>query len=463
MSKLLIPQEWNPREWQLPVIDRVMSSQRLSVFMGMGMGKTSATMTALDVLSQFNNDMYPVLVIAPKKVAMNVWPSEHKLWNHLCHLKVIPIIGSLEERSSALMYKADIYTINYENVEWLVRYLRNKWPFKTVICDESVKLKSFRTRQGGKRAQALAARAKFTKYWFNLTGEPAPNGLQDLWGPQWFIDFGDALEPSYTKYTDKYFTKGYNGFSLDLLPGADKEIAEKIKPSSITIRAEDYFQLDKPVIVKRNVALSYKAIEGYKKLERELFADLLSGRITATNAADKTMKCLQYASGAVYTPNSSTGWDEVHDEKLDALDSIIAEANGEPIVVAYHFKSDLARIVKRFPEAVILKSKKDEDNWNSGKIQILLAHPMSAGHGLNLQYGGRRLVFFTHWWALDPHNQIIERLGPMRQFQAGLKRLVYIYYIVASETIDELVIGRRDSKRDVQELLKEYMALKGRM
>jgi SNF2-related domain len=459
LSKLITPKEFDPREWQPPVISRAVSLNRLSILMGMGMGKTVSILTAVDIIANITEDVFPILVVAPKKVAINVWPYEHLNWKHLRHLRVSAITGGLDSRITALSVKADIYSINYENIPWLVKYLGTKWPFRCVICDESIKLKSFRTRQGGSRAAALGARAVYTKYWYNLTGEPCPNGLQDLWGPQWFIDQGKALGTSYSKYIEQYFETGYDGFKVHPVEGADKEIAELLKPTSITIRAEDYLSLDKPVVITLKVPLADRNLAAYKKLERELFVDLQSGRVTATNAADMTLKCLQYASGALYHELSgNTKWDVVHDEKMYALDSIIAEAGGEPIVVAYHFKSDLTRLQKRYPDAVVLRSKKDEDNWNAGKIPLLLAHPMSAGHGLNLQFGGRRLVFFSHWWALDPHNQIIERLGPMRQFQAGLNRLVYIYYIVAEDTIDEMVLLRHKSRKEVQEILKEMLS-----
>lgn len=457
MSHVITPVDFKPRPWQGPIIERASSAQRLNIFVGMGMGKSVSILTAVDIIAVMGANVFPVLVCAPLKVAQNVWPFECKKWNHLSYMKVIPITGTLDQRLSALTYKADIYCINYENLPWLITYLGNKWPFKCVVCDESIKLKSFRFRQGGKRAAALAARAEYTPYWFNLTGEPCPGGLHDLWGSQWFIDRGAALGKSYTRFAESYFYRSEEGRALVAVKGAEEEIAERMRSTTITIRAEDYLSLDKPVVVHREAILSPKCMEAYRRLERQLFLELNAGRVTAVNAADKTMKCLQYASGAVYTDLDSKGWEEVHDEKLYELDSIISEAGGEPVVVAYHFKSDLVRILKKFPEAVVLKNRKNMDDWNAGKIPILLAHPQSCGHGLDLQFGGRRLIFFSHWWALDPALQIVERLGPMRQFQAGLNRLVYIYYIVARGTLDELVLMRHKDRKEVQDLLKERL------
>lgn len=450
---------FNPLPWQPKVITRMCSQDRMSAWVGLGMGKSVSTLTALDSIATWGDNPYPVLVIAPKKVAQFVWPFEAKKWKHLEHIKIMPILGTLENRVSALMYKADIYVINYENVVWLIKYLGTKWPFKTVVCDESIKLKSFRIRQGGSRASALGQRAMYTKRWYNLTGEPCPNGMQDLWGPQWFIDGGQALGKSYESYISKYFSTGYNGYDTELKEGSFDTISGLLLPTSLTIRAEDYMALDKPVIHKRRVKLAPEVLKNYKQLERELFMDIKEGVLTVNNAAEKTMKCLQFANGTVYTESSK--WEDIHDDKLIELDTIIAEAGGEPIVVCYHFKHDLARLKARYPEGKELRTKRDEDAWNEGRIRLLFIHPMSAGHGLNLQWGGRRMVFFAHWWALDPHLQVIERLGPMRQFQAGFKRLVHLYYIIAEGTMDDLVMQRHAGKKEIQDLLKERMALEG--
>ena len=189
-----------------------------------------------------------------------------------------------------------------------------------------------------------------------------------------------------------------------------------------------------------------------------MFARLDTGEeIEAVNAAALTMKCLQMANGAIYTDDKGT-WRETHDEKIEALRSVVEEAGGAPVLVAYHFKSDLSRLQRALPHGRTLDADpRTIDNWNAGRIPVLFAHPASAGHGLNLQDGGNTLVFFGHWWDLEQHDQIIERIGPVRQLQAGHDRPVFIHYIVTRGTVDAVVMARRTSKRTVQNLLLDYM------
>ncbi|WP_370386291.1 hypothetical protein [Snodgrassella alvi] len=225
----------------------------------------------------------------------------------------------------------------------------------------------------------------------------------------------------------------------------------------MTLDAKDYFDIKDPIVTNVCITLPHNARKMYRDLEREMFLQIENCTIEADNAAAKTIKCLQLANGAIYKDDSKD-WAEVHDLKLQALESIINEASGMPVLVAYHFKSDLARIQKAFPQSRVL----DQDpqtirDWNAGKIPILLAHPASAGHGLNLQDGGNILVFFSHWWDLEQYQQIVERIGPTRQLQAGHDRPVFIYHIIAADTVDELVVERRDSKRSIQDMLLQAM------
>ena len=419
----------------------------------MGLGKTVATLTAIDALQLTGEG--PALVLAPLRVAQSTWPEEARKWSHLSGLDVVPIAGTPAERLAALRTDAAIHTINYEQIPWLVE--QGKWKWSTVIADESTRLKSFRLRQGGKRAQALARVAHaHVKRWINLTGTPAPNGLKDLWGQTWFLDRGVRLGSTYTAFTDRWFYSDPSGYGIQPLPTARQQIEDRLRDVCLTI--DKGLDVDTPIVNQLYVDLPRKARQAYVDMERTYFAELgAAGAIEAANAAAKSGKLLQLANGAVYTDDDGS-WTEVHDAKLQALDSIIEEAAGAPVLVAYHFRSDLARLQRAFPEAQVLdKDPSTIRRWNAGKIPVLLAHPASAGHGLNLQDGGNVLVFFSLNWSLEEHDQIIERIGPTRQKQAGHDRPVYLHYILASGTLDDTVLDRLQSKRDIQTVLMEAM------
>lgn len=454
---------FTPREYQHAIIDHMLDTPRCGVWAGMGMGKSVSALTALDILELVEPG--PALVVAPLRVAASTWPDEGTKWAHLRNTEIVPVVGTPEARRAALRRDASVYTINYDNLPWLTDHLGARWPFRKVVADESTRLKSFRTRQGGKRAHALARVAHVgASRFIELTGTPSPNGLQDLWGQAWFLDKGVRLGRSFEAFKSRWFQSIQVGMDrhavrLEPLPFAQEQIEDAMRDLCLSLDARDWFDLAEPIVNVVRVELPAKARRMYRDLEREAFFALDCGtEIEAFNAASKTIKCLQLANGAIYTDDTCTAWAEIHDAKLQALESIVAEAAGMPVLVAYHFKSDLARLLKAFPQGRAL----DDDpqiirDWNAGKIPLLFAHPASAGHGLNLQDGGNILVFFGHWWDLEQYQQIIERIGPTRQAQAGHDRAVFIYHIVATGTMDELVKARRESKREVQDLLLEAM------
>lgn len=439
----------------------------------MGMGKSLATLSALDIRF-LAGESKPALIIAPKRVAQSVWPDEAKKWDHLRQIEVSPIIGTVKERIAAFKKPASVFTINYENLPWLIDWMvENKydWHFNTVVCDEATKLKSMRPSvqrsakgtefirvAGGIRARELARIAhKRVKYWTNLTGTPAPNGLQDVWGPTWFLDQGARLGRSYEAFTQRWFRPCFNGYGIEPLPYSQEQIQAKLRDICLTLKAEDY--LDLPPLIKNviRVELPGRARRLYKDMEREMFLELNGHEVEAFNAAAKTMKCLQLANGAIYTDDAGN-WQGVHDAKLEALESVINEAAGAPVLVAYHFKSDLARLRRAFPKGRPLDSDpRTITEWNAGRVPILFAHPASAGHGLNLQDGGNILAFFSVNWNLEEHLQIIERIGPTRQAQSGRNRPVFVHYIIADGTIDDLVLARLESKRSIQDILMGAM------
>lgn len=348
---------------------------RSALFMPMGGGKTVTTLTALDDLSSVE-DVWPALVLAPLRVAKSVWPQEPPLWQHLKHLKVIDLTGTTPERNAALKRKGHIYTLNPENMDWLLQAVGGveNWPFPTVVCDELTRWKSFRLRQGGKRARALGSVAHTkVKRFIGLTGTPSPNGLIDLWGQVWFMDQGQRLGRTFSAFEQRWFAKGYDGFSLKPMAHAEREIQDKLRDICLTVEG---LQVDEPIVNNIMVDLPPAARRLYAQMEKDMFAEIGANGIEAFNAAARTSKLLQLSAGAVISDSDSGAWEPVHDAKLDALESVIEEAAGAPVLVAYNFRSDLARIQKRFPKAVQLGSDpKIIDCWNAGGIPILLAHP----------------------------------------------------------------------------------------
>lgn len=457
-------QAFTPRAYQHQLIGHMLDMPRCGGWAGMGMGKTVSTLMSLDMLELVEPG--PALVLAPLRVAASTWPDEAKKWGNLRNVEVSAVIGTPEQRRAALRRPASIYTTNYDNLVWLVEELGERWPFRKVVADESTRLKSFRLRQGGKRAQALArvAHCKVDRF-IELTGTPSPNGLQDLWGQAWFLDRGQRLGRTWEAFVQRWFRSipGDNGFArIEPMPFAQEQIEDRMRDLCLSLDARDWFDIRQPIENVIRVELPKRARALYEDMEREMFMQLDGHEIEAFSAAAKTIKCLQIANGAAYTDEAGN-WSEVHDAKLQALEDVIEEAAGMPVLVAYHFKSDLARLLRAFPKGRHL----DQDpqtirDWNAGKIPILFAHPASAGHGLNLQDGGNILVMFGHWWDLEQYQQIVERIGPTRQAQAGHDRPVFIHHIVAADTIDEIVMARRESKREVQDLLLEAMKRKAK-
>jgi len=470
---------FTPREYQHLIIDAIVSNQRFAVWAGMGTGKTVSTLTAIAAIQLAEEGA--ALVCAPLRVAQSTWPDEAQKWTHLTGLQVTPIVGTQTERRNALLdaYRAQagVFTINYENIPWLIeeaKLMGKVLPFTMIVADESTKLKGFRgteqvskagkefVRKGGSERASALAKLTFKSgiRFVELTGTPSPNGLQDLWGQVWFLDKGRRLGRSFSAFTQRWFRTGYSGYGIEPLPHAQNEIQEAVKDVCLTIDAKDWFDLKDPIVNTIYVDLPPPARKLYDAMEQEMFLEIEADPVEAATAADRTMKCLQLANGAIYVDkDDERRWEPVHDVKIQALQEVVEEAAGASVLVAYHFKSDLARLLKAFPKT---GRHLDQDpqtirDWNAGKIRVLFAHPASAGHGLSLQDGGNTIVFFGHNWNLEEFQQMIERIGPTRQMQAGHDRPVFIHHIVARGTVDELVMARRESKRAVQDLLLEYM------
>jgi SNF2 family DNA or RNA helicase len=477
------------RSYQKQITAHIAAHPRCNIFATMGSGKTGSVLWAINKMFQ-SGELQDwdaesgtgdrVLVLAPLRVASGTWPAEQAKWQFPA-LRVADGTGSRAYREDVMTNdNANVICCNYDVLDWLVEFWGDRWPFTVIVADESTKLKSFRGKMtkagtgggagGSKRAKALSRVAhKKVKRFINLTGTPAPNGLKDLWGQCWFLDGGQRLGLSYTAFTDRWFINISSGEHKAARmyaprPGADAEIHAKIADVSLTVDAAEFFGCDAPIVVPVVVPLPAKARKIYTQMENELFAQLDAGQVEAANAAARTAKCLQIAGGAVYVTDDegepSRDWDIVHNAKLDALESIYDELNGAPLLVAYQYKHDLTRILAKFPEAVALENgergNKQIEAWNRGELPMLCVHPASAGHGLNLQDGGHHLAFFNLTWNFEHYAQIIERIGPVRQHQAGHPRPVFVYQIQAEGTLDQVVNQRLEGKGDVQKILMDY-------
>lgn len=431
----------------------IMDHPAAGLLLDMGLGKTLTTLMAVNELKYDYLEIDNVLVIAPLKVAQKTWSDEVSKWSQLSHLKVSKIIGSKQKRLEALNTKADIYMINVEQVVWLVEHFGRKWPFKMVVIDE---LSAFKNPQA-KRFKALRQVRPLIKRVVGLTGTPAPNSLIDLWPQMYLLDRGERLEKHITKYRNKYFTagqhNGYTVYSWTLRAGAEDIIFEKINDLCISMKATDYLRLPPQTDNIIEVSMSEKEMNNYKVLEKDLVLSLPEGDVVAVNAAVLSNKLLQLAGGAIYDEDKNVQL--IHDRKLEALEDIIEESQGEPILIFYYFKHDLERLKARFKDLRTLESDETIDDWNNRKIPLLAVHPKSAGHGLNLQQGGHIAVWFSLTWSLEYYQQANARLA-----RQGQENAVIVHHLVAKNTLDERVIKVLQGKENGQNALLEAVKAK---
>lgn len=447
--------KFNPHNYQQYAIEKVIELQACGLFLDMGMGKTVSTLTAVNELMFDYLEVNKVLIIAPLRVAKMTWGQEIEKWDHLKHIKISKVLGSEKKRLEALKTEADIYIINRENTEWLVSQYGRAWPFDMVVIDE---LSSFKSNQS-KRFKALRKVRPLIKRIVGLTGTPAPNGLIDLWPQLYLLDRGERLGKTITGYREKYF-KPYKKdwqtgtvYEWSLKDGAEKAIYKQIEDICISMKAEDYLEVPELLEIPVEIELSTKDYNKYKKLERDLLLPLKNTEIEAMSAAALSNKLLQMANGAVYDEDKQVHI--VHDEKLKALEEIIEAANGKPVIVFYNYKHDLERIKAYFKNVRTLDNESDIQDWNSGKIPILLLHPASAGHGLNLQAGGNTIVWFGLNWSLELYQQANARLH-----RQGQTSKVTAYLLVSKDTIDEDVVQAIKTKASGQNALIEALKAK---
>ncbi len=425
--------EYRPYYYQSFAEQFILDHPEAGLLLDMGMGKTAVSLTAADKLLYDYFAVRKVLVIAPLKPAKETWPPEIQKWDHLKHLTLSMILGSAQERIAALNREADIYIINRENVVWLVDYYKAKWPFDMVIIDE---LSSFKSSKA-QRFRALKKVRKYIKRIVGLTGTPSPNGLLDLWPEMYLLDEGKALGKTLTSYRETYFLPDKRNastiFSWKPKAGAEEAIYAKLDGLCISMKAADYLQLPERLFLRREVEMSEKAMALYKTLEKDTLLPFADGDIDAPTAAVLTNKLLQAAGGAAYDENGNVKY--LHEDKLEALDQLIEEANGQPVLVFYAFKHERDRIMARYPEAVDIKEDSAVTRWNKGEVPIMLAHPASAGHGLNLQAGGHIAIWYGLPTSLELYQQANKRLH-----RPGQKETVLIHHILMKGTYDYKVL-----------------------
>ncbi len=426
-------------EYQKRYVREIIRKKKIALFLPMGAGKTSTSLVAASLLLK-EEKIKSVLIVAPLYVAHSVWHSEAAKWNVLDQLKFSLILGTESQRTKALLQDADIYVVNRENLVWLSK---RKYNFDMIIIDESSSFKNPSSQR------FKAAKKMKCEYLVELSGTPTPNGLLDIWTQIYLIDGGVRLGKTMTSYKDEYFYSDFMGYNYTVKDASI--IHDKIKDISLSMRAEDYLELPERIDLITPVFID-KSKE-YKELESQYITSINDVEITTSNAATLAGKLLQFCNGAVYDEDKNII--EVHNAKLDALESIINDNKNENVLVAYNFKSDLKRLKERFKDAIVFTSGSDLiERWNAGEIKMLLCHPASAGKGLNLQAGGSMIVWFGLTWNLEDYMQFNARLH-----RQGQTKPIVINHLVAKDGIDELVMKALRNKEVNQKELLNSLAV----
>lgn len=461
--------EYEPRAHQILADKFIREHDKGALFLDMGLGKTVVMLTHIDRLIHEEFAIHNALVIAPKRVAEDTWSREQQKWNHLQHLKVVKIMGTPKQRLEALHTEADVYVTNRENVPWLVEQTEKDFPFDLVCIDE---LSSFKTASS-KRWKALRKVIFTCKFVYGLTGTPAPNGYMDLWPQIYLFDAGERLDRTLSAYRAHYFypvsQNGHIVYKWGLRAGAQSRIDARLRDLCLSMSKEDWLEMPEIIYNTIPVAMDRKARQIYDKFKQDKVLPLVkqseglalsgmddaySSAVVGSMAATVTNKLLQMSNGAVYDEDGEVF--HIHDAKIEALHDVIDEAQGQPIMVFYNYKHDLDRILKAFPQAVKLDGSETIDAWNRGNIPLLLAQPMSAGHGLNLQAGGHIIVWFGLPWSLELYQQANNRLHRM-----GQEHTVIVHHLVCANTLDERVMSVLSQKDSTQSALlnalKQYI------
>lgn len=446
-----------PHDYQKYCINRMISDPILGLILDMGLGKTVITLTAVNDLRYNRFAIRKALVIAPKKVAEDTWTRETEKWDHLKLLRVRPVLGTERKRIRELNTPGDVWVISRDNVQWLVDYYKNDWPFDMVIIDE---LSSFKSNSAKRFRKLKAVRSHITRM-VGLTGTPAPNGLQDLWAQIYLLDQGARLGRTITEYRNNYFVPGArNGnvvYEYKPREWAQEAINAQLRDICISMNAKDYLDLPERIDNTVYIRMDPKAQKQYDEMERAMVLELDETTIDVTAAAALSNKLLQMCNGAVYDEDRQ--FHEIHNAKLEALKEIIDTSQGKPILVFYNYKHDKDRIKKTLGKKLRIGELKDSDSitaWNQKKMDVLLAHPASAAYGLNLQAGGNIIVWFGLNWSLELYQQANARL-----YRQGQKENVIIHHLVVVGGYDENVMDALESKDVTQSSFLD--ALKARI
>lgn len=449
---------YKPYPYQQYCAARIVADAAVGLFLDMGLGKTVITLDAINTLRYDRWAVQRVLIIAPKKVAEGTWAKEAQKWEHLRHLRVSVVMGSQQKRLRALATPADVYVINRDNVAWLVDYFKNAWPFDMVVLDES---SSFKNSQS-KRFKALKLVRSRINRLVELTGTPASNGLIDLWAQIYLLDGGARLGRTLGQYRERFFDPDKRSrtqiFSYTPKDGSMEYIQQAIGDICVSMKAEDYLSLPDQIFDDVPVVLNDKARKAYRQLERDLLLELDEGQITATSAGVLTGKLLQLCNGAVY--DSEKRPLTIHSCKVEAFMEVLEQLNGQHCLVFYNFQHDRDRLLEALAplglRVRVYQNAEDEDAWNAGEIDVLLAHPASCAYGLNLQNGGHHIVWFGLTWSLEQYEQANKRLH-----RQGQRHPVIVHHLVVQGGMDEDVIESLRAKGDTQEALMD--ALKARI
>ena len=441
--------KYTPYQYQAYAEQFILDHDAAGLFLDMGLGKTAISLSACEKLLRDWFELGKVLIIAPLRPAKETWPAELAKWDNLEGLSYSMVVGSEQERIDALHVDADFYIVNRENVVWLVDHYKKRWPFEMVVIDE---LSSFKSSKA-QRFRALKKVRKYIKRIVGLTGTPAPNGLLDLWSQVYLLDEGARLGKTISAYRETYFDpgrRGPNGVIYDWTPkpGAEEAIYKKLDDLCISMAARD---LPERLFIPHEVKLPEKAMAQYLQLQKDMLLPFADGDVDAGSAAILSNKLLQIAGGAVYDENGAIKL--IHEAKMEALDQLLEEANGQPILVFYNYKHELARLKERYPQAIEVNTDGVVAKWNAGEIPILLANPASAGHGLNLQFGGHIAIWYSPTWNLEYYDQANKRLH-----RPGQKHTVVIHHLSAIGTMDERVLNiALPDKRDCQDSLLDAL------
>ncbi len=450
--------KYEPYNYQRYCTERIVNSTALGLFLDMGLGKTVITLSAIHELRYNRWAVRRVLIIAPKKVAESVWSKEAGKWEHLNHLRISLVCGSQRQRVQALAAPADIYIISRDNVCWLVDHYKNAWPFDMVVLDESSSFKN----SASKRFKALCqVRSRIDRI-VALTGTPSSNGLIDLWAQLYLLDGGQRLGKTIGRYRERFFNPNKRNrttiFSYAPKDGSLEYIQRIISDICISMKAADYLDLPKCIYNEIPVILDPAAAKAYKQLEREMLLTLADGDITAGTAGVLTNKLLQLCNGAAYDENKRPV--EIHKCKVEAFLEVLEQLNGQSALVFYSFQHDRDRLLGALEplglRTRVYQTPADEDDWNDGKIDVLLAHPASCAYGLNLQKGGHHIIWYGLTWSLEQYEQANKRLN-----RQGQEHPVIIHHLVVQGGVDEDVISALSKKSDMQRALMD--ALKARI